>query len=142
MPAGGKAPDFVLSDLRGGKVGLAGMRGRAVLLEFWATWCPPCRESIPEMNEMHAKFGPRGLEVVGVAVDRGSDAPAVVGSFARENRIAYLALLDDGKTAEAYGVGSIPAIFLIDKEGKIVKRVNGFVPGMLGQLSQELEVLL
>jgi len=138
----GKAPGFTLADVRGGKVDLSGLRGKVVLVEFWATWCPPCRESIPDLHSLHDKYKDRGLAVVAISLDKGADAASAVGSFMKEHAIRYPVLMDDGKTSQSYGVTSIPALFLIDKDGRIVKRVAGFIPGLADDLSQLIERLL
>jgi peroxiredoxin len=137
----GKAPNFTLTDVRGGKVDLSGFRGRVVVLEFWATWCPPCRESIPELNALYDKYKDKGVAVLAISVDKGDGALSTVNSFMKENAVRYPVLMDDGKTNRSYGVTSIPALFLIDKEGRVVKRIAGFMPGLGENLSPEIERL-
>ncbi|HAM53511.1 MAG TPA: thioredoxin [Nitrospiraceae bacterium] len=137
-----KSPDFTLRDMRGGKVSLAGFRGRVVLLEFWATWCPPCRESIPELNELYKRYKDRGLVVLGISLDSEGDAASAIVSFMKEQPIIYPVLIDDTKASMLYSVSSIPALFLIDKNGNVVKRVSGFVPGLTENLSNDIERLL
>jgi thiol-disulfide isomerase/thioredoxin len=91
-------------------------KGKPMLLEFWATWCPPCRESIPHLNEIHAKFKDRGLAVVGV-----TDEPQlVIRKFQKEIPMNYAVATDTGgRLGEKLGVSSIPTAFLVDKDGKI-----------------------
>ncbi|MGD1074666.1 MAG: TlpA disulfide reductase family protein [Thermodesulfovibrionales bacterium] len=138
----GPSPDFTLRDVQGGKVSLSGLRGRVVLLEFWATWCPPCRESIPELNEIFKKYKDRGLAVLGISMDSDGDASATVSSFMKEQPMLYPVVIDDGKVSTQYGVTSIPSLFLIDKNGNVVKRFSGFMPGLAESLSNDIERLL
>jgi thiol-disulfide isomerase/thioredoxin len=93
------------------------MEGKPLLLEFWATWCPPCRESIPHLNEIHAKYKDRGLLVVGV-----TDEPnAVIRKFQKEVPMDYAVATDNGgRLNEKMGVSGIPQAFLVNKSGEIV----------------------
>ena len=93
------------------------MEGKPLLLEFWATWCPPCRTSIPHLNEIHAKFKDRGLQVVGV-----TDEPnAVIKKFQKDVPMDYAVATDTGgRLNEKMGVSSIPTAFLISKSGEVV----------------------
>lgn len=138
----GKAPDFTLSDTHGNTTTLSSLRGKVVILEFWATWCPPCRESVPELNEMYEKFKGKNVELLGISVDKGGDAPSVVRAFLTERAVAYPVLLDNRNVNNSYGVSGIPAIFIIDKEGRVVKHFTGFIPGLGKTLSKEVEALL
>lgn len=137
-----KAPDFTLSDLQGNKVSLAEWRGKVVVIEFWATWCPPCRESVPEVNTLYARFKDKNFRLLAIAVDKGADALSGVRAFVEEQGVSYPVLLDDGEASKSYSVMSIPVLFIVDKEGKVVKRRTGFVPGLAEDLSKEIEVLL
>jgi cytochrome c biogenesis protein CcmG, thiol:disulfide interchange protein DsbE len=137
-----KSPDFTLRDTRGNKISLSEFRGRVVLMEFWATWCPPCRESIPDMNELYKKYKDRGLVVLGISLDSDGDVSSTIASFMKEQPVLYPVLLDGSNVSMLYGVNSIPSVFLIDKNGKVVKKFTGFVPGLAEGLSTEIERLL
>ena len=108
--------------------------GKPMLLEFWATWCPPCRESIPHLNEIHAKYKDRGLVVVGV-----TDEPsAVIRKFQKDVAMDYAVATDTGgRLSEKMGINGIPHAFLVDKEGKIVWEGH---PGQLRE--DEIEKIL
>lgn len=141
-PEQGKSLDFTLADIQGKKVTLSGLKGKVVLVEFWATWCPPCRDSVPEMNKLYNKFRSRNFELLAIAVDRGGDVPSVLGTFVKENEITYPVLVDDDKASSSFGVTNIPVIFIIDKHGNAVKKQIGFMPDLSENLSKEIEALL
>lgn len=138
----GKAPDFSLSDASGNKIKLSDFRGKVVMLEFWATWCPPCIESIPAMKTVHEKYKDKGFVLLGISVDRGNNAATKVSSFIKENGVSYPVFLDDGNLSSTYDANSIPMSFIIDKNGHIAVRHTGFISDMVGTLSQEIEALL
>jgi peroxiredoxin len=124
---GKPAPDFELADLDGKKIRLADLRGKAVLLNFWATWCPPCKIEMPWFVDIQKQYGPQGLQIVGVAMDTGN-AHDDVAKFAKEMGLNYTVLLGNDKVADQYGgVDSLPTTFYIGRDGKIVTRVFGLV---------------
>jgi peroxiredoxin len=121
----GAAPAFTLPDLKGVPVSLASLRGKVVVLDFWATWCPPCRREIPDFISLQSQYGAKGLQVVGVALDE----PEAVKAFAAQSRMNYPVLLGTDDIARMYGgITGIPTTFIIDKSGKIVNRFEGFRP--------------
>ena len=109
------APDFSLPDLNGTRVSLAQFRGQPVVINFWATWCPPCRDEIPRLVEAYER------EHDGVAFIAISDEPAeVVGPFVKEHAIPYVNLLDGGdRVASAYGIRALPTTLFISRDGEI-----------------------
>jgi peroxiredoxin len=112
------APDFALKDSTGTQLRLADLKGKVVLLNFWATWCGPCRTEIPMLIELEKKFRDRGFAVVGVAMD--DDGWSVVKPYMEKSRINYRMILGDPSMADHYGgVDSIPQTFVIDREGRI-----------------------
>jgi peroxiredoxin len=118
------APDFVLSDLQGHAIKLSDLRGKAVVLNFWATWCPPCKEEIPWFVELQKRYGSQGLQIVGVSMDDGDQKD--VAKFAAENRINYPVLLGKETVADQYGgIDYLPTTFYIDRNGVVMDRVFG-----------------
>jgi peroxiredoxin len=113
------APDFELPDAKGKKRKLSEFRGKVVLLNFWATWCPPCRAEMPELNRLHHEYADRGFTVLGVAMDeRGWRA---VTPFLSTHRIDYPVLLGNAGVANDYGgVRTIPHTLFLDREGRVV----------------------
>lgn len=121
---GHDAPDFVLTDLQGHSLKLSDLRGKAVVLNFWATWCPPCKEEIPWFVELQKRYGAQGLQVVGVSMDDGDQKD--VEKFAAENSINYPVLLGKDTVAEQYGgIEYLPTTFYIDRNGVVMDRVFG-----------------
>jgi peroxiredoxin len=133
----GPAPDFSLQDLDGRTVRLADLKGKVVLVEFWATWCPPCREAIPSLERLHRTYGGRGLVTLGVSLDE--DRWDSVASFARENGITYTVLRGDESVSSAYAVRMIPLTVLVNKEGFIARQ---YVGGDEKSLERDIKMLL
>ena len=125
-PVGKPAPEFELKSIDGKSYKLADLRGKAVLLNFWATWCPPCKIEIPWFIELQKQYADQGLVVVGVAMDDDTNKQKVVSDFANEMKIDYPILLGNDQVADQYGgVDALPTTFFIGRDGKIVRRVMG-----------------
>lgn len=137
----GKAPDFTLSDVSGKKVTLSEFRGKVVLLEFWATWCPPCKDAVPEINKIYEKYKNKGVQVLAISVDQGGDVALKLNSFVKEHQVNYPVLIDDKKVNVSYGVTNVPVAFIIDKEGKVAKKHVGFMEELSEKISQDIEAL-
>jgi cytochrome c biogenesis protein CcmG/thiol:disulfide interchange protein DsbE len=121
--AGDALPALTARSLEGEPVSLASYRGEGVLLNLWATWCPPCRAEMPYFQELSREFGPRGLRVVGVSVDNAG-ARDLLEAFLVEAGIDYDILLDPGMTSmDQLGVLGLPATFLVDPQG-VVRHVR------------------
>ncbi|MGW8271760.1 MAG: TlpA family protein disulfide reductase [Thermodesulfovibrionales bacterium] len=139
---GKPAPAFSLIDTDGNRVSLSDLKGRVTILEFWATWCGPCQESVPELNVLEAKFGGSDVTVLGISVDEEEDASAIVREFAAKHKIGYPILIADEGTKTAYGIMSIPVLFILDRGHVIKSRHVGYRPGMSKELIAEIEAML
>ncbi|HWP22931.1 MAG TPA: TlpA disulfide reductase family protein [Candidatus Binatia bacterium] len=118
------APDFFLKDLDGNIVRLQDLKGKVVLLNFWATWCPTCRFEMPLMEALHKELSSQGLAVLAIAFRESAEE---VRTFYNEHRLSFPALLDhDAKAAELYDVWSLPTSFVIDKHGYVVGKIIGY----------------
>jgi thiol-disulfide isomerase/thioredoxin len=123
-PATMLAPDFTLPALRGDPVKLSGLRGKVVLLNFWATWCAPCRTEMPTMEKLYQDYLARGLEVVAVNLDMRSSTG--VETFVKEVGVTFRVALDPSwSTTRAFGVMGLPTTYLIDRTGHVVVREVG-----------------
>ena len=121
---GQPAPDFTLQSLEGRPVRLSDFHGKAVVLNFWATWCAPCKVEMPWFVELQKQYGGQGLQVLGVAMDDAS--PEDIGKFAKDLGVDYPILIGEEKVGEAYGgVQFLPATFYIGRDGKVVDKVFG-----------------
>ncbi len=117
------APDFSLPELNGGQFQLSASRGKVVLLDFWATWCDPCREEIPHLIELQNKYRDRGLEIVGISMD---DGPEPVRDFYRRFKINYPVVMGNAKIGDLYGgVLGLPIAFVVGRDGRIHSRHMG-----------------
>lgn len=120
---GDVAPDFARADLAGRQVRLADYRGKLVLLNFWATWCAPCRKEMPLFSKWQRDYGAQGLQVVGVSMD---DDVASVKQLLVQRPVQYPIVMGDAKLGEQFGgVLGLPLSFLIDAQGRIVSRYQG-----------------
>ena len=120
---GALAPDFYLPQLTGGQLTLSAYRGKVVLLDFWATWCDPCRDEIPRFVDLQTKYGTQGLQIIGVSMD---DGPEPVQEFYRRFNMSYPVVMGNAKTGELYGgILGLPVAFLIGRNGRIYSRHIG-----------------
>ncbi len=117
------APGFTLPDLEGKLHGLAGFRGRVVVLNFWATWCPPCIDEMPSLERLHQALADQGVAVIAVSVDeRFSDVPAFVQKF----DLTFSVLYDEGKkVSRKYQTFKYPETYILDREGRLKSKVVG-----------------
>jgi thiol-disulfide isomerase/thioredoxin len=133
------APDFILKDLSQKKVKLSDFKGKVVILNFFATWCPPCRAEIPELNKLYRLNKEKGLVVLGVSLDMDVP-PQGLTTFVKDMKIAYPVLMGSTDLAEKYQVNGVPTTILINREGKSHTRYDGLVPA--SRLEKDLSNLL
>jgi cytochrome c biogenesis protein CcmG/thiol:disulfide interchange protein DsbE len=124
------APLFSLPDMNGQKVDLVSFKGQVIVLEFWATWCAPCREEIPVLNQIYKAYREKGLVVIGISLDR-KPAPEVK-KFLDQLQVEYLNVMGDDEIFEKYSqmanlgpIRGIPATFVIDRQGQICQKYMG-----------------
>ena len=124
--AGNKAPDFSLTGLDGSSISLEEIKGNVIFINFWATWCPPCRQEIPGFIELYEKYKEDGMVIVGVSLDRGG--PDVVKEFMIEYSISYPMAMATQELYEAYQPGQyIPTTFVVDRQGTIRDKHVGYM---------------
>ncbi|WP_224984466.1 TlpA family protein disulfide reductase [Geomonas agri] len=124
LQKGDPAPPIKLTTTSGQPITLNNYKGYVLVMDFFATWCIPCKESIPHLNSLKAKYGKQGLQVLGVSVDEGSDHD--VKNFINERRISYPVAIAGEDMQTEYGLRSIPTVFVINKKGVVVERFQGF----------------
>jgi peroxiredoxin len=122
---GTRAPDYTITNVRtGDSVSVREYRGRVILLNLWATWCPPCEQEMPSMERLYQEMGPQGLEVVAISIDQL--APDAVRQWAEERGLSFTVLHDrTGRIQQVYQTTGMPESFVVDREGVIVKKVIG-----------------
>jgi thiol-disulfide isomerase/thioredoxin len=125
LSVGSTFPDFDKKDLHGKPLSIANYKGKVVLIDFWATWCGPCRAEIPNVVATYNKYHSKGFEIIGISLDRESDK-AKLESYTKENNMPWQQFFDgkywQNELSSKYGVNSIPATYLLDGEGKIIAK--------------------
>lgn len=139
LPLGEPAPGFILEDLDGNKVSLADQRGRVVLVDFWATWCGPCLQELPHIQQIHEQYREQGLVVLTISTD---DQRNKVRPFVEKQGYTFRVLYADSQVQTAYGVQGIPLVCLIDRQGLVRFHHVGYGPGSEKQLAEEVVKLL
>ncbi len=120
------APDFSLANANGGTIKLSDFKGKVVILDFWATWCPPCRKGIPDLIELKNQYGDK-IAIIGISVD--TDSKEEVVPFIQKMGINYPIAYSSPEVVQSFGgIDAIPTSFVVDKEGKIVDMHVGLVP--------------
>jgi peroxiredoxin len=130
------APDISFTATDGTKVNLANMRGKVVLIDFWATWCPPCRGEVPNVVAAYQKYHAQGFEIIGISLDQSKDS---LDQFTKSNGMVWPQYFDglgwNNMIGQQNGINSIPAMWLIDKQGNLVtKDGREDLAGQVGKL--------
>ena len=134
------APDFTLKDLNGDDISLSSLKGKIILIDFWAIWCKTCKEAFGRLNEIQKEFGEKGVVVVGVSYDKAK--PQKVEAFAKKAGITYKVLLDPGtQTAKLYTIKGVPSLVVVGREMQIVKIFRGMNKSTEKEISELLKKL-
>ena len=136
---GDMAPPFVVEDINGSKVSLADYKGKVLILDFWATWCPPCKDAIPHLNNLQQQFQDAGFSVLGLSID-GKSEP--VKKFQGSYSIKYPVLIADPVTIRKFGVAQVPTLYLVGPDGRIIYKQLGMDKQQEEYLKQKIETLL
>ncbi|GBE37062.1 thiol-disulfide oxidoreductase ResA [bacterium BMS3Bbin07] len=137
---GREASPFSLKDLKGQEVSLMDFRGKVILLNFWATWCPPCISEIPKLNNLRKAYADKNFEIIAVSTDRSL---STIKKFIRKHPVSFVVLHDSSiKVSRKYNVFSIPTTFLIDKKGKIVEKFLGEYDWNSPEIRKKIDELL
>ncbi len=136
---GSKAPDFTLTDLDGNKVGLSQYRGKVIVIDFWATWCPPCKDSIPFLESLYQRYKEKGLVVIGVSFDEDVE---LVKRFKERYIMTYPVLMGEDRIKNNYGLIAIPEMFIIGRDGVLRYHHLGFNESVPDEVEKQIKGLL
>ena len=138
---GFKVPNFTFPDINGKEVSLSSQRGKVVLVNVWATWCPPCRREMPSMQRLYEKFKGKNFEILAVSID--SEGREAVEPFMRKMNLTFPALLDSGETIRSlYGITGVPESFIIDQQGILVEKIIGPINWATPEVFQFIQDLI
>ncbi len=142
-PTGGSrqpAPQFSLPNLDGKQVNFKDFANKVIIVDFWATWCGPCREEIPHLNKLYEDYRGKGFEIVGISMD--TDSPDGIKKFTKDLRMEYTVVIGNDNVAQDFGgVMGLPTTFIIDRKGNIVKKYTGFQPSFMREIEETIKQL-
>jgi peroxiredoxin len=141
VTVGSVAPAWTLKDADGKDHSLADYKGKIVLIDFWATWCPPCKAAMPHVQAVHEKFADKGVVVIGVSTfERGESSEKVSkpAAYMKEKKFTYNLLVNGDEVATSYGVRGIPSFFVVGEDGKVIYAESGFSPSESDKLEKFL----
>jgi thiol-disulfide isomerase/thioredoxin len=136
---GKPVPAFTMKDTAGKTITNKSLKGKVYVIDFWATWCGPCKQASPGMNELHKKYAKQGLVVLGANI---SDTPGSALKYKKEHKYGYTFTTGGEKLAQALGVQGIPAFFFVDRNGKIAEVQEGYGPGLDAKFEATVKKLL
>jgi thiol-disulfide isomerase/thioredoxin len=140
VKAGDAAPDFKLADLDGKEVTLASLKGKVVLLDFWATWCGPCKAAMPTIQKLHDEYKDKGVVILGV--NTWEEKPQAAREYMTKRKFTYGCLLKGDELAQAYGVTGIPTLVIIGRDGRVAKVEVGLSDPSGGGLRKAIDAAL
>jgi len=130
--------DFTLQSLDGAEYKLSELEGQVVVIDFWATWCPPCRNSIPAFIRLYNKYHEQGFTILGI----GLDDEQALRDFSKQMKIPYPILIGNNEIAKTYQVSGIPKTIFLDKKGNVRKTQTGFAPELEAQFEELIQTML
>lgn len=138
VAVGEKAPDFMLVDMQGNKHRLSDYRGQGVFLNFWGTWCPPCKKEMPYINNQYLQYKDKGVQVLSIDIQ---EPKLAVNQFAARYKLDFPIMIDtDKEVMNVYGINPLPATFLIDKNGNVVRYHTGeMTENMIKDFMEEIK---
>ena len=137
---GEPAPPLKITSTSGQQITLANYKGHVLLLDFFATWCAPCRDSIPRLIDLNRRYGKQGLQVLGLSADEEGDR--ALDSFISEHKITYPVALAGEAVIDDYGLRSVPTLYVIDKKGRVAEKFQGYNEAMEKSLETLIKKLL
>jgi peroxiredoxin len=134
------APSFTLANRAGGEVSLAALKGKVVMINFWASWCGPCRQEFPALDAIYGKYKPMGFEMVGINVEsEKADAEKFLGAMP----VSFPILFDpENKVSGSYGVSAMPTTFLVDRQGRLRWQHRAYKPGDEAKYIEQIRAML
>ncbi|MCX7794587.1 MAG: TlpA family protein disulfide reductase [Thermodesulfovibrionales bacterium] len=139
----GKAlPDLSFKNINGELIRLHDLKGKVLIIEFWATWCEACREAVPDLIEIYKSNRDKGFELISVSIDEGGDYIKRIKDFIDEYKIPYPVAVDGITLSRKFGVYTIPSIFIVNRDGILVKRFPGYFPDFANRIDNEIKRLL
>jgi peroxiredoxin len=134
------APAFTLANRAGGETSLASLKGQVVMINFWASWCGPCRQEFPALDEIYGKYKPMGFEMIGINVEsEKADAERFLG----KTPVSFPILFDpDNKVSGSYGVSAMPTTFLVDRQGRVRWQHRAYKPGDEAKYIEQIRAVL
>ena len=136
----GKAPDFTLKSRDGKNIRLSDLRGQVVMLNFWASWCGPCRQEMPILEQLHKRYGKLGFTVVGVNVEQDSSKAV---AYLRDIKVSFPILYDNtSKVSKLYNVNAMPTTVMIDRNGKMRFKHEGYKSGYEKDYKKQIKLLV
>ena len=134
-------PDFSLKTPEGAIVNSQDYAHKILLVDFWATWCPPCVEEIPHLNNLYSAFQSRGIEFLGISMDSGN--PEIVRKFILQHGVKYPVVMGNSSVGKDFGgIRGLPTTFILDQQGTIIKRYDGYRPAYIKDMRKTIEQLL
>jgi peroxiredoxin len=140
LQKGDKAPPIKMVTTSGQPITMNNYKGYVLVMDFFATWCIPCKESIPHLNSLNRKYGKQGLQILGVSVDEGNDRE--VKGFVAERKISYPVAIADEELQTEYGLRSIPTVYVINKKGMVAEKFQGYSDQTAKAMEETIKRLL